>query len=156
MFGSNGHSSNGHSGAVQNPAIALRTPGPKVYSPRKALDEQEGGTQAPPYRVTVPQAEREPAYDKSFFSKFPQNSWEAWSRRVEMEWLTVARGMDCIIYGTIGAVIGLAASAIPGAFDENYLFVVWNPVGAAAGLLVGLGLAWRHWRGVFRAHEGLR
>lgn len=152
MFGTNGHSQNGSGTAIARAPI-----GPKVYTPRHAPEEPEGpAAPAAPYRVTVPAAAKEPAYDKSFFSKFPQNSWEAWSRRVEMEWLTVARGMDSIIYGTIGALAGVAISAAPGLFDDNYLFVVWNPIGAATGALLGLGFAWRHWRNIFRAHEGLR
>ena len=155
MFGNgNGKGMNGFGGAV----AARPQMGARVYTPRHPVpDQATAPEEAPaPYRVTVPQAMKEPAYDKSFFAKYPQSSWEAWSRRVEMEWLTVARGMDSVVYGTIGALVGLAISAAPGAFQVDYPYVVWQPVGAAVGAISGLVLAWRHWRGIFRAHEGLR
>ncbi|MBI2123844.1 MAG: hypothetical protein HYU04_01225 [Candidatus Wildermuthbacteria bacterium] len=76
-------------------------------------------------------------------------TWETWVRRVEREWLMVARSIEAVIWATVGVLLGVALAAIPGRFLVNYQYVIWLPLGAAVGAAVGAILVWRRWRRVF-------
>ncbi|MBI2846626.1 MAG: hypothetical protein HYX82_01950 [Chloroflexi bacterium] len=82
-------------------------------------------------------------------------SWEEWGRRSEYEWLLVARGLNNLIWAAIGALLGTTVAGIPALFVDTtkYLFVLWQPLGAGVGALIGLGLSWALWTSA-RRKEG--
>ncbi len=119
----------------------------KVTLPPK-IDADDPGQQAR-YRVTLPK-------QTNFFEEYPRKwTWESWAKRVEQEWLMVARSMEAVIWATIGALLGVALTAIPGAFVDAYHYVIWQPLGAAIGAAAGTILVWRRWRGVFDSHQDM-
>ncbi|MEE9284674.1 MAG: hypothetical protein V3V35_02980 [Dehalococcoidia bacterium] len=120
---------------------------PKVFLPQVVQEEEMEGPAA--VRVTVPSLQ-------NFFHKYPRKwTWETWAKRIEYESLTVARSLDAIMWGTIGALLGLAVSGIPGAILDSYAWVVWQPLGAATGAVTGALFAWRRWQDIFSSHEDL-
>ncbi len=120
---------------------------PKVFLPH-LMDEGEPEEQRK-IKVMVPR-------DLNFFHKYPSKwTWESWAKRIEFESITVARSLDAVVWGTIGALLGLAISGIPGALLDSYAWVVWQPLGAAAGAATGAMLAWRRWQDIFDSHEHL-
>ena len=130
---------------ADNGHVAEAQANPKVFLPRQEASPDYSATP----RVTLPRP-------RSFFEDYPRKwTWDSWARRVEHEGLMVARGMEAIIWGTVGALLGLAASGVPGAFLESYPLVVWQPLGAAVGAAVGALLTWHRWIPTFRSHRDL-
>lgn len=120
---------------------------PKVYAPLQA--DQDGHGSLPRLRVTLPR-------HKNFFEGYPLKwTWDSWGKRAEMEWLLVARGIEAVAWGALGGLLGLAASAVPGAFLDRYSFVVWQPMGSAIGATTGAVLVWLRWRSIFRSHQDM-
>lgn len=90
---------------------------------------------------------------RSFWGRARENwSWEEWGRRSEHEWLLVARGLDALLWAAIGALLGTTVAGIPAVFvgTTKYLFVVWQPLGAGLGAIIGLALAWARWEPMLR------
>ena len=65
----------------------------------------------------------------------------------------MARGVETVIWGTIGALLGLAATAVAGYFITNFAYLIWQPTGAAVGALIAAALVSRRWRGIFDSHQ---
>ena len=126
----------------------------RVFVPA-APEYPDTPTPATEHRVTIPATQQ--LFDEpNFFTKYPRKwTWESWAKRVEYEWITMARSLDSVIYGTIGAMLGLALTGIPGAFSSGYSFVIWQPLGAAIGALSGLLFTRRRWQGILKSHDDL-
>ncbi|MBI4337665.1 MAG: hypothetical protein HY683_07560 [Chloroflexi bacterium] len=81
-------------------------------------------------------------------------SWEGWGYRSEREWLRVARNLEMVNWGAVGALLGTAAAAAPAFYFgfTTYPFVFAQPLGAALGGIIGnVIILWR-WR---RNRDGL-
>ena len=126
----------------------------RVYIP-VAPEYPDTPREGPEHRDRMPRVDQ--LFDEpNFFAKYPRKwTWESWAKRVEYEWITMARSLDSVIYGTIGAMLGLALAGIPGAFANGYSFVIWQPLGAAIGAACGLLFARRRWQGIFQSHDDL-
>lgn len=119
--------------------------GARVYLPYP----EDAGESAPADRprVTLPK-------QTSFLDHYPTRwTWETWGKRLEHETLIIARALEAVIWGSFGALVGLAATAIPGAFVSDWSYVTWQPVGAAVGVASGALVAWRRWRRAFDTHK---
>ena len=66
-------------------------------------------------------------------------TWENWGYRVEREWKTVARNIQILLGGAVGALLGITFAAIPTMFisASQYSLLVAQPVGAVLGAIVG-------------------
>ncbi len=119
--------------------------GAKVYLP---YSEAEGEAVAPGRpKVTLPK-------QGTFMDHYPARwTWETWGKRLEHETLMIARALEAIIWGSFGALVGLAATGIPGAFVSDWSYVTWQPVGAAVGVAVGALIGFTRWRKVFDTHK---
>jgi len=116
--------------------------GPKVYLPPDETDSERSEP-----RVFLPPKQ-------SFFARFPSRwTWESWGKRVEYQYMMTARGLEALIWASIGAMVGLAATGIPGVFIDGYDFLVWQPLGAATGAIAGALLVWRRWRDAFNSQQ---
>ena len=101
------------------------------------------------YRVTVPR-------NNDIFGAHPRKwTWGSWARRVEFEWILMARATDVVIWAVIGALAGVAAFGLPGVVISGYDFFIWQPLGAALGAAIGAASIWHRWRPVFRSHDDL-
>lgn len=131
----------------ENGGVAVADPIGKVTLPPRA--EGEDAVRQARYRVTLPR-------QNNFFEEYPRKwTWESWAKRIEQEWLMVARSVESVIWATIGALLGVALTAVPGAFIEAYHYVIWQPLGAAAGAAIGAAIVWRRWQGVFDSHQDI-
>jgi hypothetical protein len=119
----------------------------RVYLPHAS--ERDAMAAPPKRRVTLPNR-------MNFFHNYPQKwTWESWGKRVEQEWLMMARGIEGVIWGTVGALLGVGLTAVPGVFTSGYPYVVWQPIGAAVGAAIGATIVWRRWKKVFDSHHEL-
>lgn len=118
----------------------------RVFLPGKRDDKKDDDGQHP-YRVTIPR-------NNNYFNKYPRKwTWDSWAKRVEFEWIMIARALDAVVWATIGALVGLALLAIPGAFIGTYQYAVWQPLGAAIGASLGTIAVWRRWIPVMQSHD---
>ena len=139
---------------------------PKVYLPPKnnANDAEDEAADGMPNVTASTSASASAKRHKAsmpetgnFFDKYPGKwGWETWAKRIEYEALLISRTMETVTYAIIGALVGLACGVIPSTFvGGSYEFVLWGPVGAAVGSLLGAATAQRRWETVVKSHDNL-
>ncbi len=135
---------------------------PKVYLPPKDIEDEEaeepsaslppiGGppTTSSPHRVSRPESD-------NFVDKYGSKwTWDNWAKRIEHEALIIAQTMQSVMYGLIGGLAGLGLAGVPALFMDDYRHLIWQPIGAAAGMLLGVMRALKRWTAIFRSHNDL-
>ena len=66
-------------------------------------------------------------------------TWENWGYRVEREWRIVARNIQILLGGAVGALLGITFASIPTMFmsASQYSLPVAQPIGAVLGAVLG-------------------
>lgn len=66
-------------------------------------------------------------------------TWENWGYRVEREWRIVARNIQILLGGAVGALFGITFASIPTMFmsASQYSLPVAQPIGAVIGAVLG-------------------
>lgn len=135
---------------------------PKVYLPPKEIEDEEAGEPsaslppvgAPPptsspHRVSTPQTD-------NFFDKYGRTwTWDNWAKRLEHEALIIARTMESVMYGIAGGLVGLGLAGVPALFVDDYRHLIWQPIGAAIGMMFGVMRARKRWSARFQSHNDL-
>ncbi|MBM4404857.1 MAG: hypothetical protein FJ039_01540 [Chloroflexi bacterium] len=140
---------------------------PKVYLPPKET-ETEASKAKEPSRAAMPPigAAAPPSpelYRKSavppsdnFIERYGRAwTWDSWARRIEHEALIIAQTMESVMYGIVGGLIVFGLAAIPAIYVDDYRHLLWQPLGAACGMLAGVMRSHRRWKAIFKSHGNL-
>ena len=75
-------------------------------------------------------------------------TWETWGQRTERVWVRLAKSIEMLNFGAIGAMLGAALGGAPAFMLDypTYPFTVAQPLGAAVGALMGNVVVWLRWR----------
>lgn len=97
---------------------------------------------------------REEIRPRRFQSSRPEPwTWERWGRASERSFYRMARVLEMIFVGGVGALLGLAAASVPTIFLGYYAYpyMVAQPLGAAVGAIAGALLVVFRW--VQKGHQ---
>jgi hypothetical protein len=140
---------------------------PRVYLPPKEIEEEAPkvkeparasmppiGAAAPPSPALLRKSAVPPG--DNFIERYGRTwTWDSWARRIEHEALIIAQTMESVMHGIVGGLIGLGLAAIPAMYVDDYRHLIWQPLGAAAGMLLGMMRARKRWKAIFKSHNDL-